>query len=201
MGRKSKQLKLKPMIAVFCEGESEQAYFEMLKQKYHASNVRTERITIKALHLNGLALLKKAKARRDALQRSKLVEQAYVVFDRDALREADLLACAKYAKQEALTIIFSSVNFEVWILMHFEPVRRHYTAAELVRVLSGERYFNLEYQQFKGSDYTDYLVDRVRMAELHAENLRITQSGAWYRRDPYTQVDLAVVEIFGISER
>lgn len=173
----------------------------MLKQKYHAGNVRAERVAVKALHMNGMALLKKAKARRDYLKKTKEIQQAYVVFDRDALTQADLIACERYARTEQLEIIFSSINFEIWILMHFEPVTRRFLAKDLVRKLSGEMYFGQDYHKFKGDDYTDYLVDRVRTAELNAQKLREQQNELWYKRDPHTQVDDAVIEIFGVSER
>lgn len=37
--RKSKKLDLRPTIRIYCEGKTEENYFNMLKQKYHQSNV------------------------------------------------------------------------------------------------------------------------------------------------------------------
>ena len=42
MGRKSKKIKQKPTIGIFCEGKSEKQYLTMLKQKYRSTNVKVE---------------------------------------------------------------------------------------------------------------------------------------------------------------
>lgn len=42
MGRKSKKIKQKPIIGIFCEGKSEKQYLTMLKQKYRSTNVKIE---------------------------------------------------------------------------------------------------------------------------------------------------------------
>lgn len=134
MSRKSKAIPLKPIVLVYCEGDSEKAYFEMLRHKYHARNVH-------------------------------------------------------------------AINIEVWILMHFEPVFRSYSTLELNQKLSSSKYFNLDYEHFKGQPYDHFLFDRVNIAVTNAQKLRHQQKGLrWYDRDPFTNIDQYLTDIFGVTE-
>ncbi len=201
MVRKSRGLKLKPLIAVYCEGASEESYFKMCRQRQHAANVLTEKLKIESLDRGGLALLRAAKAKRDSLTGRSRVDQTYVVLDRDAMTARELRQCERFATENRLTMILSSTNFDVWILMHFEPVRRAYTKLALNRRLSGPKFFGRDYAQFKGGDYADYhLDDRIKQALARAAELRNATDEPWYQRDPYTDMDRRLPEIFGTTD-
>lgn len=58
MTRKSKNLKIRKSIAIFCEGKSEQQYFNMLKQKYRQSMIKIKVIDSKLSGKKLLRLLK-----------------------------------------------------------------------------------------------------------------------------------------------
>ncbi len=45
----------------------------------------------------------------------------------------ELLRCKKLARENNITILFSSICFEIWILMHFEPVFSSYSSDELFK--------------------------------------------------------------------
>ncbi|BAP85245.1 abortive phage resistance protein [Paucilactobacillus hokkaidonensis JCM 18461] len=200
MSRRSKQLEFKPLIAIYCEGDSEKVYFEMLKRKYHASNVRAEKVSINSMGTKGLSLLYRAQSKIEALPKNKKIDQAYVIFDRDDLSNKELKKCNNYARSHKIKIMFSSVNIEIWVLMHFQPVSRVYTARELNRLLSGEKYFNTDYSKFKGNPYDEYLVDRVKYAKNNAEILLKRSTDPWYERDPYTNVNNFISDIFKVSQ-
>ena len=58
--RKSKKLALRPTIRIYCEGKTEENYFNMLKQKYNQSNVSVNSrysIKVKSTARSGMALL------------------------------------------------------------------------------------------------------------------------------------------------
>ncbi|MCH4056718.1 MAG: RloB family protein [Lactobacillaceae bacterium] len=200
MARRSRNLRIKPIIAIYCEGDSEKAYFEMLKHKYHSANVHPEKINIKPMGKQGMDLLTTAVTRIQRLPQRKQVDQAYVVFDRDDLTVSELQKCESYAKDHQIKIIFSSVNIEIWILMHFQPVMRAFTRPELNRILSGEKYFDTDYAAFKGCPYDELLVDRVKIAKSNADKLLQVSPDPWYNRNPYTNINTYLTEIFGVTE-
>ncbi len=88
MARKSKNYPYRKIIAIYCEGDSEKAYFEMIKRKYHGANVHVNKaqdmkVEIDSDGLSGISLLKKALVKSQRLSKKQRAEQVYVVFDRD----------------------------------------------------------------------------------------------------------------------
>ena len=71
MPRKSRKIPYKKIIAIYCEGDSEKAYFEMLKRKYRAANVHvhSHKLVITSVGLSGMSLLKKAAQKVKRLKR------------------------------------------------------------------------------------------------------------------------------------
>ena len=191
MGRKSKKIKQKPIIGIFCEGKSEKQYLTMLKQKYRSTNVKIE---IVDAGLSGKKLVEKAIKSR----KHKKFDAVYVVFDRDDHKKEELRACSKLAKTNNVNIIFSSIDFEIWILMHFEPVFRRYTRPELVTRLSKEKYFNQDYSRFKGNSYRSYIFDKVENTMNNATKLYKKNSN-WIEDDPFTNIHIYLPRIFDIK--
>ncbi len=193
MARVSKKKPIKPGIGIYCEGESEEQYFKMLKQKYHATNVQTAKLEIKAMSKSGEALINAAVQQAKVAKRQ--LTQIYVVFDRDDKTDAEIRHCQKLAAKKGIKILFSSVCFEIWILMHFQVISRPYEKQELFKLLSGRKYFNQPYVKFKGTAYNDYLWDRVGMAVAHADQLSIEQTRMDHD-NPYTNLHDGVKQIF-----
>lgn len=189
--KRKKNVHTKPTIGIYCEGQSEEKYFKMLCQKYNAGNVHAQRIRIDTLGESGRRLITAAAKKGKYSHQS----QVYVIFDRDEKTDSELQLCQKLAKQYNVTILFSSICFEIWILMHFEPVMRAYTRRELFEKLSGPNYFNQNYLAFKGSSYREFLYDEVGTAVQNAKNL-YTKNHKMSVDDPYTDVHLALAKIF-----
>ncbi|MCC4324901.1 RloB family protein [Limosilactobacillus reuteri] len=198
MGRKSRGIEPRQTIGIYCEGESECQYFNMLRQKYNAKNVRSQKLDIKSLNKSGKNLIIAANQHKKANKQSK----AYVVFDRDIdnINKSidEIRECQRLAERYNITILFSSINFEIWILMHYEPVMRSYTRRELYRKLSGEKYFNTDYEKFKGDSYRPYLFDKVIKAKANAEKL-YKVNPKMEKDDPYTNIHRYLGEIFKVS--
>lgn len=203
MPRKSKNLPYRKIIAIYCEGASEAQYFEMLKTKYHRSNVHihhSSKVTITSVGLSGMPLLEKVKRKVSHLPKNQQAEKAYVVFDRDQLSPESIKKCQVFAANNDISIIFSNVNLEIWILMHFINVTKPYTAQELYTILSGPQYFNTNYQHFKGKSYDNILADRIKTAMTHADSLQKKYNGCWYLNNPCTNMNTAIPEIFNVTE-
>ena len=181
MARKRKKRKQNPIIGIFCEGESEKQYFTMLMQKYRRRNVK-----IKSLIDKTIGKIK---------QEAKDFDQVYVVFDRDEHKKQELLECERLAKKNGIKIMFSSIDFEIWILLHFEEVLRSYNRKELVKKLSQEGYFNCDYNDFKGKSYSEYIEDKVQDAVDNATKL-YKKKNNWIEDDPFTNIQIYLPEIF-----
>ncbi|WP_087051837.1 RloB family protein, partial [Levilactobacillus brevis] len=188
MSRKSKNLIQKKIIAIYCEGESEKAYFEMLSTKYNSkANVHTEKIKIEACSgAKGTVLVDEAISKINNIPKKEKVDQAYIVFDRDDLSNDELQNCSSKAKENNIKVIFSSISFEVWILLHFERWTRAFTAQQLNTKLSGENYFNQNYEDFKGKRYDGFLYVRVKQAVANAKYLSQQNNDDFLNSDPYT---------------
>lgn len=196
--RKSKKLNLRPTVRIYCEGKTEENYFNMLKQKYHQANVSINSrysIKVKAMARSGMALL------HDVLENPKLniQDKIYLVFDHDEHSQQELLECFDLAKKSKydITILFSNICFEVWILMHFEPVSAAYTRPQLFSKLSGKQYFNEEYSRNKGQKI-NILRDKVSTAVKNANRISSPndESTKIIKKDPYTNVNLYLKDIF-----
>lgn len=190
MARKRKKRKQNPIIGIFCEGESEKQYFTMLMQKYRRRNVK---IKIVAADLSGKSLIDKTIGK--IKQEAKDFDQVYVVFDRDEHKKQELLECERLAKKNGIKIMFSPIDFEIWILLHFEEVLRSYNRKELVKKLSQEGYFNCDYNDFKGKSYSEYIEDKVQDAVDNATKL-YKKKNNWIEDDPFTNIQIYLPEIF-----
>lgn len=143
---------------------------------------------------SGKKLITEANLKGKANNESNL----YVVFDRDEKSVEDIQQCRKLAKRYGITILFSSISFEIWVLMHFEPVMRSYTRKQLVNKLSTKKYFNQDYDKFKGSSYRPYLYDKIQQAEENAKKLEKIHKNM-DKDDPFTNIHQHLKEIFNVE--
>lgn len=61
MSRKSRNKPLSKVITIYCEGESEVAYFKMLGRKYRKlKTIHTDKVKVKSLDANGISILEEA---------------------------------------------------------------------------------------------------------------------------------------------
>lgn len=196
--RRSRKLDLRPTIRIYCEGTTEENYFNMLKQKYHQANVSVnsrQPIKVKSMSRSGMPLL------HDVLADPKINTQdkIYLVFDHDEHSQQELLKCFDQARKSKynITILFSNICFEVWLLMHFEPVTAAYTRKQLFSKLSGKKYFDEEYSRNKGHKI-NILYDKVKTAVNHANKISSPSDKATkiIKKNPYTNVNLHLKDIF-----
>lgn len=120
-GRKKQNKELKKMIAIFCEGETEEIYFSHLSRKYKCSNVK-----IKTLQTSGqtLHLVENAikKLTNDTNFKNYKILKKYVVFDKDDQNDTQISQAMKLARENNFNVCFSNECFDLWLLMHFEKV-------------------------------------------------------------------------------
>lgn len=196
MTRNRKNKPTRKKVIIYCEGKSEVSYFQMLRIKYHNIMVNAKKIEIKNEGKSGKELINFAI--NDTRYHHSDYDEVYVAFDRDQRTNDEVASCLKLAKDNSINVIFSAISFEVWILLHFKNFTRQYSAKQLCQILSGEAYFNQNYNRFKGDDYTPYLRDRIETAHVNAINLTHLNSNI-SRDNPYTNVHLAINDIFGVE--
>jgi len=198
--RSRKNIPEQKIIGIFCEGESELQYFNMLKRKYHSANVGAHRIKIRQFHgKKGIDLIRTAIAQRKAI---KDIDETYVAFDCDDMSNQDIQNSVNLAEKKNIHIIFSRTNFEIWILMHFEQVNKVYTKDQLNTKLSDAKHFNLKntsYGHFKGNEYSPMLEDKVKIAVENAETLYLRNNNI-VQDEPFTNVQNSLIPIFGMNE-
>ena len=199
MVRKSKWKPEKQVIGIYCEGSSEVTYFNMLRRKYHGGNVQAHRAGLKIVAMDsekGTKLITDVIKQVNALKKQRKVDVVFAVFDRDDLTREDIQRAQALARQNNIKIIFSSINFEIWILLHFEFFTRAYTRTGLNTVLSDSRHFNQDYSRFKGNEYDQLLVDKVATAIKNGRQLARRQTDL-LTADPFVNIQDHIREIFG----
>lgn len=197
MTRKRKKKTVRKSVVIFCEGKSEESYFNMLRTKYRRSMVQAKKIVVKDKGVSGRKLINFA---TDFMQyHHNKFDQAYVAFDRDERDDIEIDEYLKLAECHNIKIIFSSASFEVWILLHFKFFTKQYNPQQLCQLLSGKEYFNRDYNRFKGGDYTPFLRTRVETAHVNANRLFVTNRHM-ISDNPFTNMHLMIKEIFEVDQ-
>ncbi len=63
-------------------------------------------------------------------------EKEWIVIDRDSFSKDDFKGTIKEAKQKSICVAFSNECYELWILLHFEPVNAHTSREHLTSRLN-----------------------------------------------------------------
>lgn len=165
MSRKSRNLDAKKKKIIYCEGESEEAYFNMLGRKYSSSNVE-----IVCFKKGELSCIKDAITH---IEKNKKTEfEKYIAIDADKMSNVCIDQCYKLCRDNDITILFSNVCFEVWILSHYIKLNidQECTKDWLYSMLESK--MDIEsYPRFKGNDYDPYIWDDIQQACLNIEKL------------------------------
>lgn len=168
MARRSrkKQLLGAP-IYLFVEGEkTEPVYFDILKRHLNMTNIKIHSSKGKsgrALLDSAISQIKLGKFDHDG--------QKYLIFDKDALTKEQLLDVFHRAARENFNIGFSNLNFEVWLLAHFEKLTRRPTALSDKKWLHDKLTEKLK-QPYKKGDrkQLEIMVPYYEQAIAHAKN-------------------------------
>ena len=99
-----------------------------------------------------------------------------------------------------IRLTIGKAYYENTFRVFHHSLNRSYNSSELNSLLSGEKYFNTNYSRFKGNPYDDFLYDRVKTAKLNADSLEKNYSEPLFLNDPFTNMNHAIQEIFGVTE-
>ncbi|SDZ77210.1 RloB-like protein [Arachidicoccus rhizosphaerae] len=196
--------KRKPGISIFiaCEGSNtEPLYFEKLKEVMEDNDDYPYAVTVypdKDLDKNpktdavGLVNV--------AIERKEEFDELWVVFDKDGYTKHK--KAFNLAKENKINVAFSSISFEMWILLHFE--RNNYSFTKSANIINdkfcdGEKYLE---DYAKSGDYNLY-------PKIQDKNLKAFGNASWLRNwlnsnnplytiyevNPYTDVDSLVKKL------
>lgn len=168
MVRVSKKRVVKKKIFIFVEGETEQKYFEFLRQKLRLSNVK---IKIGVLNSTGRTWIEKAKKvmKNDPNFKPDKSTEIFVIFDKDAVSFEEYNKMVKEAKKENIHLGFSNLMFEVWLLAHFEKISpRVLSKTSLMNKLS--KYLSEPYKK-ANSNQLEKIIFHHEEAILNAESI------------------------------
>lgn len=115
---------MRPNYFVFCEGETEVAYTEMLRSYYR---LPIHIITKKTLQNVTTALVERCKA----VYVQTASDRTYLMYDLDV---AEMLE--KLQKVTGAELLCSNPCFELWLLLHYQEVKASLTSVECVKKLS-----------------------------------------------------------------
>nr|WP_294927911.1 RloB family protein [uncultured Flavobacterium sp.] len=180
-----KERQLKSKVLIRCEGLTEKNYFNAMKEDLGLPKT----IAVNVIDCKGdvTDILKNAK--------KEGFEKIFVVFDHDNFpRRGDVF---KLASQKSADVIFSSICFETWYLLHFKNSTKAFTSeAELEKEL--KKCAGMENYEKNSFKHYSILKDKITTAKSHAEKSRLTviennDGMEVFNLNPYTDIDKLVI--------
>ncbi|SEP22125.1 RloB-like protein [Flavobacterium sp. CF108] len=175
----------KEKIVILCEGLTEKNYFNAMKEDLGLPKT----IAVNVIDCKGdvTDILKNAK--KDGF------EKIFVVFDHDNFpKRGDVF---KLASQKDAVVIFSSICFETWYLLHFKNSTKAFISeAELEKEL--KKCTGMESYEKNNFKHYSILKDKTAIAKSNAEKTRLTviknnDGVEVFNLNPFTNVDELVV--------
>lgn len=171
----------KEKIVILCEGLTEKNYFNAMKEDLGLPKT----IAVNVIDCKGdvTDILKNAK--KDGF------EKIFVVFDHDNFpKRGDVF---KLASRKDADVIFSSICFETWYLLHFKNSTKAFTSeAELEKEL--KKCAGMENYEKNNFKHYSILKDRITNAKSNAQKIRLSiindnHGVEVFNLNPFTNVD------------
>ncbi len=172
MSRKQrKKRKISKRILVLCEGPTEKQYLLSIKNLLPREKQRSISIEIESYKktdpksLTNESIRRKKKANRE----NSKYDSVWIVFDHDNSPNRDY-AFIK-AKKEKINIAYSSINIEMWFILHFEYTSRSFETGDIAKNYLADNYID-DYKPGKTIVW-DYLRQELtKKAMKYAHKLR-----------------------------
>jgi hypothetical protein len=192
--RKSIRRKPKKIIKILCEGDkTEPIYFNGIFNNNPSNKKNYILSAYKPKDNSPKGIVKAAKEEKIKAIRDKISEKDFfiwAVFDRnghEGISEAFDMADANEIK-----IIFSSICFEFWILLHYTRTSRPFTNCnELISYI--KKHYDAEFE--KRNDHYEHLKQKIHYAICNGEWLNqqlqndLNAGSKVYELNPYTNAN------------
>lgn len=199
MARKSKGIPLKKNILIFCEGDTEVLYFEMLNQKYKSSTT----VRIRPVCRNGKQgedLIKDLiqQMKTNPVYSPRKYESVYAVFDKDDLPLVDIKRAYELAEKHDITVIFSNECFDLWLLKHYKKVTGHSDRSSIYKSLRKELNLPKEYTKYKADKafierHFRHAVSQAMQNTQHIDDINANMA---IPSNPYTNIHINLEKIY-----
>lgn len=205
--RKSKSIKIKGKLYIFCNGVTEKSYFEEIRKELHLP-IATCKIESSSYNRKSL-VVKVAKM----IKRDEYViypeDKIFIVFDADIEPKGKISYPSKLAsdvdnachscKSKKYISILSNESFELWLLLHFEDIQHalhrddveHRLKTHIPDYVKGK---TLTYSYTKSA--IEVAKQRAKKLALNHEKLKTTPS----KCNPVTYVYKLVEEIEALKK-
>lgn len=192
-------------IFIACEGKNtEPLYFEKIQEIKEDDEDYPYSITIypdreeKKPKTDAVGLV------CEAINRKKEYDELWVVFDKDGYTKHK--EAFKLAQENNINIAFSSISFEMWVLLHFEKSSDSYEKSIQIiesKFLNNEMYFP-SYSKSNEVNIFPFLENKtqnacINAAWLRANVLKNNPSVDIFELNPYTDIDYLVKMLLQIS--
>lgn len=197
MARKKGNRELRRKILIVCEGYTEVHYLNFLKNKFKSSNVTV--IPCKSKKTNAYGIVHSTITHSEF----KSCYKAYVFFDKDENKPEDIMRALKLANEYGITVAFSNISFDLWVLLHFRSVNSYMTQPNICKELT--KYFRCsDYsREYKNNDQ----IGAVLFPRLFAPFKNISLMANYnqpiessLQTNPYQNVHRIIDEVFDIKK-
>jgi len=198
--------KTKKSLYILTEGQTEHAYFSRIKEimgdedDWRYSVTVDVREIVKGSKTDPFNMVKEAK------KNLRIYDEVWVVFDKDRERDDENLKAFELAEKSKISVAYSSISFEQWILLHFERSIKPFERSDCESrkqpcICNGEK-CALTY--IKQNHYPNYVKGRAKLYdELVGLQYVALEYAAWLKwhngfnpnfllMNPYTDVDVLV---------
>jgi hypothetical protein len=149
---KGKARRVRQRILIMCEGETEQRYFQAIKEEptYKKALSAVSSKVLKAKHPTPEQVVAEALKRKDrAFREGNPYDEVWVIFDHD--HHPNRQEAREHALAEGAVVGFSALAFEMWYLLHFEQTARGFTRSE--DLLKALRKHLPQYEKARQNDF------------------------------------------------
>jgi len=183
-------MKTNKFIRIICEGQiTEPNYFRGIIK---AKGIRGAEVK-KAKDNSPIGIVKKAKEQLQIALKAKIPKEdiiIWAVFDRD--QHANLENAIEMARVNNISVAFSNICFEFWILLHYERCTRPFTSCdEVIKYIRK----NYDSNYLKKNDHYQRLYDKIITAISNNKwlldthwNFELQKGTPIYNLNPYTDV-------------
>ncbi|SEM13357.1 RloB-like protein [Paenisporosarcina quisquiliarum] len=182
--RKKRNLTTNQDIYIFTEGkETEVIYLDRIKQLLR---VPTVKIKVRGVGQSSSNLVDYADK---FVSRKNNIKAVWVVFDKDDLTNKQIQDAYSDAKSKNINIAFSNINFEIWLLLHFEKLNFPTPFIKNTVYSKLEKHLNIkDYEKKHKSDVRliQDIADNYRIAISNNENLLLKTKSPL--NTPYTNI-------------
>lgn len=167
MARETKKYrKSTKLMYIFCEGKTEQNYFNKLKVFEHTSKLKIN--AKNPSETSALDLVKKAiKAKKKERYGKKDI--VVVIFDADKNNDQQLDETVRLAKQNNILPIFSNPCFEYWILCHYKYFTATLNRKEIKQLIIKKYYPTYKKSSLRIHEKTR---DKIKTAIKNAKKIK-----------------------------